>query len=144
MFRLASSRQRLIAGLIFLSVAGLFTLLWLAANDKINIGLLLDPCGFKQRTGLPCPTCGFTTSAIAFARGRIFEAFYIQPAAALFCGILVVSGFWAFIVAAFGVYCGLLDHLFAEVKVRYLILAFAIIIIVGWAVTLIRAMTEGN
>ncbi len=143
-FRLASARQRLIAGLIFLGVAGLFVLLWLAANDKINIGLLLNPCGFKQRYGLPCPTCGFTTSALAFARGRIFEAFYIQPAAALFCGILVVSGFSAFIMAVFGVYCDLLERLPAKVKVIYLILMFAIIIAIGWAVTLLRTMTEGN
>ena len=143
-FRLASARQRLIAAFIFLGVAGLFALFWLAANDKINIGLLLDPCGLKQRTGWPCPTCGFTTSAIAFVRGRIFEAFYIQPVAALFCGILGVLGFSAFIVAVFGVYCGFLERLFAKVKVIYLILAFVVIIAIGWSVTLLRAMAEGN
>ena len=139
-FRLASARQRLIAGLIFLVVAGLFTLLWLAANDKINIGLLLNPCGFKQRTGLPCPTCGFTTSALAFARGRIFEAFYIQPAAALLCCMFLIIAFLAFLIAVFGVYFRFINRFFAEVKIKHIILALIVIIAAGWAVTLARAL----
>ena len=140
----ASSRQRLLAGLVLSVVVVSFGLLWLAANDKINIGLLLNPCGFKQRYGLPCPTCGMTASALAFVQCKIFESFYIQPAAALLCCILVIVAFLAFLIAVFGVYFSFINRFFAEVKVRYIILALIVIIAAGWAVTLSRALAANN
>jgi len=136
----ASSRQRLLAGLVFLAVVALFGLFALAANDKINISRWINPCGFKQEYGLPCPTCGMTTSVLAFAQGKIFESFYIQPAAALLCCVLAVSAFLAFPIAVFGVYFGFLKRFFTEVKVKHIILALIIIIAAGWAVTLARAL----
>ena len=136
----ASFHQRLIAGLVSSVVIVLFGLLWLAANDKIGIDLLLDPCGFKQRYGLPCPTCGMTTSALAFAQGKIFESLYIQPAAALLCSIGVVVAFLALFTAVSGVYFRFFERFFAEVKIKYIILALVVIIAAGWAVTLARAL----
>ena len=136
----ASSRQRLLAGLVFLVVVASFGLFWLAAHDKIDIGWWLGPCGFKQKYGLPCPTCGITTSVLAFVQGKIFEAFYIQPAGALLCCVLVVVAFLAFLIAVFGVYFGFLKRFFTEVKIKHIILALIIIIAAGWAVTLARAL----
>lgn len=141
-FYRASRRQRFVAGLVFLGVAGLFGLLWLAAHYRIIPWPTI--CGFEQRHGLPCPTCGFTTSAIAFAQGKIFESFYIQPAGALLCCILAVSGFLALLIAVFGVYSGYLERFFAEVKIKYIILALIIIIAGGWAVTLARVAAVRN
>ena len=136
----ASFRQRVRAGIVFLVLAAFFGLFALAAHDKIDIGRWFGPCGFKQRYGLPCPTCGITTSAVAFAGGRIFEAFYIQPAAAVLCCVLAVSGILALLIAVFGVYFRFLDSFFAEVRIRYIILALIIIIAAGWAVTLARTL----
>jgi len=136
----ASSRQRLLAGLVLSVVVASFGLLWLAANDKIDIGPLIDPCGFKQKYGLPCPTCGMTASALAFVEGKIFESFYIQPAAALLCCILVIVAFLAFLIAVFGIYFGFLKRFFTEVKIKHIILALIVIIAAGWAVTLARAL----
>jgi len=79
---------------------------------------------------------------VAFAQGKIFEAFYIQPAAALLCCVLVVVAFLALLMAVFGVYFGFLERFITEVKVRYIILALVIIIAAGWAVTLARALAE--
>ena len=136
----ASSRQRLLAGLVLSVVVISFGLLWLAASGKINIGILIDPCGFKQKYGLSCPTCGMTTSALAFVQGKILESFYIQPAAALLCCILVIVAFLAFLIAVFGVYFGFLNRFFTEVKTKHIILALLVIIAAGWAVTLARAL----
>jgi len=133
-------QQRFIAAVIFFAVAAFFGSAWLAAQGKINLGWWLGPCGFKQRYGLPCPTCGMTTATLAFAQGKIWEAFYIQPAAALLCCILVVIALLAFFTAVFGVYFVFLKRFFAEVKVNYLILGLIIIIAAGWAVTLTRAL----
>ncbi len=140
----ASSRQRLIAGLVFFVVAASFGLFALAAHDKINMGWLSAPCGFKQEYGLPCPTCGMTTSALVFVQGKIFESFYIQPAAALLCSILVIAAFFAFFIAVFGVHFGFLKKFFTEVKIRHIILALIIIIAAGWAVTLARTLAVNS
>jgi hypothetical protein len=43
----------------------------------------LPPCGFELATGLPCPTCGMTTSFAHFARLEPEAAFRIQPFGAL-------------------------------------------------------------
>ena len=136
----ASFRQRLIAGFVFLVVVALLGSSWLAATGRIDKDRLLQPCGFKQKHDLPCPACGMTTSILAFVRGQFFRSFYLQPAAALLCCILVVAAFLAFPTAVFGVYFGFLKRFFAEVKIKHVVLALAIIVAAGWAVTLARAI----
>ncbi len=138
----ASKRQRLWAVVIFLSIALFFTVLSLAGKNKIDIGFFINPCGFKQQFGLPCPTCGMTTAAIAFSQGKIFDAFYIQPACGLFCCVLVIAGFLYSLTAVFGVYFCILKRIVAEIKIRYIVLAIIIIAAAGWAVTLARTISE--
>ena len=141
-FSPASSSRRIIAGAILLAAVILFGLLYQAAKGIIDIGVLLGPCGFKQKYALPCPACGMTTSAVAFAQGRIFKSFYIQPAGAFLCCLLVISAGLAFVTVVFGVYFEFIKRFFAEIRVRYIILALVIVIVAGWAVTLSRAMAE--
>jgi len=105
------------------------------------MGQWLGYCGFKQRTGLPCPTCGMTTATLAFAQGRILEAFYIQPACGLLCSAMVVAAVLAFITAVFAVNFRFIETFLKEMKIRYIILALIIILAAGWAVTLARALT---
>ena len=81
-----------------------------------------------------------TTATLAFARGEIFDSFYIQPAAALLWCIIVVGAFLAFLIGVFGVYFAFLDRLFNEVKIGHVFLALIIIIAAGWAVTLAREL----
>ena len=136
----ASPRQRLTAAAVFLAAAAFFGFFRLTSHYKIDPWPL--GCGFKQRYDLPCPTCGMTTSASAFAQGKIFEAFYIQPACGFLCSVLAISAFQAFVIAVSGVYFGFIKRFFAEVKIRYLILALIIIIAAGWAVTFSRALSR--
>ena len=136
----ASFHQRLTAGLVLLAIVALFGLFRLAAADRIDMGRWLGPCGFKQRYALPCPTCGMTTSALAFVQGKIFESFYIQPAGALMCCVLVVVAFFAFLIAVFGVHSSVLKRFFAEVKIKHIILALIVVVAAGWVVTLTRAL----
>jgi hypothetical protein len=136
----ASARQRKIAALIALSVIGLFAGLWLLQQVGFDFGLIFPRCGVKQRWGLTCPTCGMTTSVLAFARGEILTAFYIQPAAAFLCTLLVVAAFLAFFVSVSGVYFTALDRLVEEIRIRHLAVGLIIILAAGWAVTLARAV----
>jgi hypothetical protein len=50
----------------------------------------LPPCGFEDRTGIPCPTCGVTTSFAHFARGQVLEAFRVHAGAA--AGFVLLAG----------------------------------------------------
>ena len=143
-FSRATSGQRITAVFVCLAVVGFFGFFVLAGRYNIDMGRLLGYCGFKQRYGLPCPTCGMTTATLAFAQGKILEAFYIQPACALLCSVLVVISLLAFVTAVFRVYFRFIERFFSEVKVRHIILALLIIIAAGWAVTLARALAAGN
>lgn len=136
----ATYRQRITAAIVFLAISATFGFSWLAATGKFDIGLWLGPCGFKQRYGLPCPTCGMTTSVLAFSKGKIFESFYIQPVAGFLCFVLVVLAFLALFTAIFGVYFTALKRLYDAVKIRYIIVALIIIIAAAWAVTLARTL----
>jgi len=138
----ASSHQRLVAGVVFLAMAAFFGFFAFVGHYKISPWPF--PCGFKQRYNLPCPTCGVTTSVTAFAQGKIFESFYIQPAAAFLCCVLAVSAFFAFFIAVSGIYFSFLNRFFTEIKIKYIILALIVIVAVGWAVTLARALAANN
>jgi len=122
------------------AIATLFGGLWLVQRAGFDFGLLFGPCGMKQRTGLPCPTCGMTTCVLAFARGAVLTAFYVQPAGAFLCALLVVLAFFAFLTGALGVYFGFFDRLWTELKVKYMVAGLLVILAAGWAVTLARAV----
>ena len=138
--RRASRRGRTTAALLAAGVVALFGGLWLLQRVGFDFGLLFGPCGMKQRTGLPCPTCGMTTCVLAFARGEVLTAFYVQPAGALLCWLLIVVAFFAFLTAVLGVYFHFFDRLWAELKVRYMVAGLLVILAAGWAVTLARAL----
>ena len=139
-FYRASPHQRIIAAIICAGIAAFFGVFAVAGHYQADMGRWLGYCGFQQKTGLPCPTCGMTTATLAFAQGRIFEAFYIQPAGALLCSVMVIVALLALVVAVSGVYFRFIQRFFAEVKLRYMLLVLFIIITAGWAVTLARAL----
>jgi len=139
-FTPASRRQRVRAGIVLSVLIALFVVFGLMATGIIDPERLFDPCGFKQRYGLPCPTCGMTHSVLSFARGRVFESFYTQPAAALICCVMIITAFLALLTAVFGIYLSFLDSLFSQVRLKFVILAFLVVIVAGWAVTLARAL----
>jgi hypothetical protein len=62
----------------------------------------LDQCQFALRTGLPCPSCGMTTSFAWFARGNLLASFYIQPMGALLALLCVIALWTGLYVAATG------------------------------------------
>jgi len=83
-----------------------------------------------------------TRATLAFAQGRIRQAFDTQPAAGLLYCVAVVGAALALFIAVSGLYLRLVERFFAEVKVRYIIVAVVIILAAGWAVTLARALAE--
>jgi len=58
---------------------------------------LRPPCGFHAVTGHPCPSCGTTRMGEMVCRGRLLEAFKIQPFMFL---LLVLLALWVLSGAA--------------------------------------------
>lgn len=90
---------RLTAGIITLACAALLVIAALVTPNPKGVGthkqLGLTACGFYERTGYPCPTCGMTTAFAYMVRGQIYQAFAVQPAgalAALLCAVGVLTG----------------------------------------------------
>jgi hypothetical protein len=142
LFVRASPRQRLAAAAVFGAIVALFAIFWLAAHFKIAIWPFA--CGFKQQYGLPCPTCGMTTAVLAFAHGQVLKALYTQPAAALLCCFLVLTAFFAFLTAVFGVYLSAFVGLAGKLRIKFVLLVLLIVLAAGWAVTLVRAIAAGH
>lgn len=133
-------KERLVAGLIFAAVMGIWWFLWLAGRGRFDFGLYFAPCVMKESYGITCPTCGMTTSAIAFARGDILGCFYIQPAGGVLYVIGSISAFLALFVFVFGVNFRILQAWMARIRLKYVLMAGAAVVVVGWAVTLVREL----
>ena len=59
-----------------------------------HTALGLADCAFLKSTGIPCPSCGMTTSFSWFARGNLLASFYIQPMGTVLAVIAVIA-FWS-------------------------------------------------
>jgi hypothetical protein len=81
---------------------------------------------------------------MAFVKGRILEAFYVQPAGAFFCCVLAVVAVLSLLAAVFGVQLEFLRGLMRRRVAVYLVIWTVIILGCGWAVTLSRALAERN
>ena len=71
-------------------------------NDGLGTHLQLGmkKCHFLLTSGLPCPTCGMTTSFSWFVRGHLLASIYVQPMGAALA-LAACAGVWA------GLYIGL-------------------------------------
>jgi hypothetical protein len=136
--------QRIVAGVVFVSVLGIFGVLWAGAHGWFDMSRLFGICGFKQVYGLPCPTCYVTTSAMAFVQGRFLEAFYVQPAGAVLCCALVITAVLALLISVFGVNFSFLHPPISGRMIKYLIVSGIIVLAAGWAVTIARTLAENG
>lgn len=59
----------------------------------------LQHCTFFERTGLPCPSCGMTTSWAWFVRGNLVASLYVQPMGTVLA-LIACGGVWASLYVA--------------------------------------------
>ena len=62
----------------------------------------LPPCGFLVGTGLPCPTCGMTSSFALMMHAHPLDAVVAQPAGAILCLATLATMFVAMRVVVSG------------------------------------------
>ena len=83
-----------------------------------------------DRTGLPCPSCGMTTSFCWFARGNVAASFYVQPMGAVLAALAGCCAWAGFYVAVTGrpVY-----RLLRLVPPRYSLVPLLAAFVLAWA-----------
>jgi hypothetical protein len=137
---------RLIAAAIFLGILCAFVLLWLGEKGFIQYSYIFGVCGFKQRYGLPCPGCGWTHAAQAFATGDIVRSFQTQPAAAVFCGVAILTAILSLHTVIFGLHSKLRIMVSDKRFWKYVLISSCIVVLLGWLVTFVKALSgrEGS
>jgi hypothetical protein len=127
-------RLRLPARLMLLALSlaslGVLVLAHRLAPSPLGVGthkqMGFQNCEFLQRTHLPCPTCGMTTSFSWFVRGNWVASFYVQPMGfllALACAAL----FWACLhMAITGAPLHRLLRQVKQVRLIVIVMSFAI------------------
>ncbi len=94
------SRRAAAAVVLAAALGPLLLAAWLAPSARghgTHEQLGLAPCGFMERTGMPCPSCGMTTAVAHAADGDILAAFITQPFGALLAlaaAAIAVSAVW--------------------------------------------------
>ena len=133
------AKQRLGPGLrllAFLIALGCLAALAMAAYlqpSPAGVGshrtLGLASCQFLGNTGLPCPSCGMTTSFTWFVRGNVLASAYVQPMGAVVALATACCAWGGFYIAATGrpVY-----RLLRLVPARYYLLPLLALGMLAW------------
>jgi hypothetical protein len=90
----------------------------------------LGACAFQQATGIPCPSCGMTTSWAWFARGNLIASLWVQPMGTVLA-FLTVTVFWAGLyIAATG---RAAHHLLRYIPAGYIVRPLVVLGLLAWA-----------
>jgi len=109
--------------------------------EETHRQLGLAPCTFKDMTGLPCPSCGMTSSFALLVRGDLWhsvQANFVGTLLALFC-LAVIP--WCLISACRGKLAWVRS--FEYVFVR-LVVGFLALLLLRWAIVLLLIFLGGN
>jgi hypothetical protein len=104
-----------------------------ARRGETHLQLGLPPCTFKMLTGLPCPSCGMTTSFSLVMHGDVLNSLranWVGTLLAVLCLLLIPYGL---ISAGRGRY---LVSVSLDWLVPRLLVVFCVLMLLRWAVVL--------
>lgn len=89
-------RKKLYPFILASTLAGYIWLCWNIRSNSLHTSghTHITVCLFKSLTGIPCPSCGITRSAIALVSGNFKEAVNINPLGIIICVLLVAIPLW--------------------------------------------------
>lgn len=125
--------HRAICWLVVLGCAAVLGVAWWLEPNPAGVGthtaIGLQRCQFLQRSGVPCPSCGMTTSFSFFAHGNLLASFYVQPLG-MVLAMTTCAVFW--IALYMGVTGKPVLRLLRWTAWRYHLLAFMLFAIAAW------------
>lgn len=138
-------KLRLVAGLIGTTLAAVLIIARMLPPDDRGFGtherLGLPPCGLILTSGLPCPSCGMTTSFSLMMHGRPIDAFIAQPAGAALCLGAMIGLVLAVHAAATGRVIQVDWERLGPVR---LMLGFALFVVGGWGLKMAIGFATGQ
>jgi hypothetical protein len=124
---------RVVAALVAAGCLGVLLIASWLRPDARGLGthqqLGLAACAFQERTGLPCPSCGFTTAFSLFAHGRMLASFIAQPMGSLLAWATAVTVWAGFYIAISG---RPVHRLLRLVPSRYYLLPLLTFALLAW------------
>jgi sugar phosphate permease len=100
----------------------------------------LSPCGWIAGFGIPCPTCGMTTSFSLAVRGSLWASFRVQPMGCALAVLTAAAAVTCAYVAATGSRIG--HVLGARITPRVLVVGAALALLAwGYKVAAMRGAT---
>ncbi len=111
-----------------------------ARGHGTHEALGLPPCSFVLTSGLPCPTCGMTTSFAELMHGHPLRSMVAQPAGAVLCVLTVL-------VMVVGLRAAIRGYLVALNwdrigPVRFM-LGFGLLLLGGWGFKIAHGLATG-
>lgn len=101
----------------------------------------LHVCGFLKSTGIPCVTCGYTTSFALAANGQVLQSLLNQPAA----GALAILTAMVALVSGYALLRGLsLRPLLYALFSPWPVLAASAVVIAAWLYKLALILRMSN
>src|SRR5262245_58612129 len=89
--------HRAAALIVALACLGVLVVAALLTPNPTGVGthtaLHYKPCDCLALTGVPCPSCGMTTSFAWFARGNLLASLLVQPMG-MVLALLTAAAFW--------------------------------------------------
>lgn len=140
---------RLIALGIFAACGAVLTIAALLEPDPRGFGThqqlrlfgQAGPCGMLIVTGLPCPTCGMTTSFAHFIRGHWARSIWAQPAGF----VLALSTAALALVSVVTVVRGRWPRMpWWRIPPHHLFLGLLVLLLGGWAFKIAAGLSDGS
>lgn len=99
----------------------------------------MPACRFKEMTGMPCPSCGMTTSFAHLVRGDVWNSLranWVGTGLAVFCAFLIP---WCLASAVRGRYLGVRR---LEAVLAFLVGLFTVVMLGRWGVVLLLTVFD--
>jgi len=125
------------AGALIACVALMAAATWLKPDPRgfgTHTQLTHGPCVFHWLTGVPCPTCGMTTSFAHMARLQVLRAAKVQP----FGAILFVVAVALIPVSVLCIAAGRMPRV--RIHPNWIAIPALILLLAGWACKIIVSL----
>ena len=140
-----SGRYRIWTGCLAVMCVGVLLLALSVEPNPSGLGTHtqwnIPACGWVERTGYPCPTCGMTTAFSHVVRGQFIRAFLAQPAGALLAmGFLAGAVWFVYLTLTVRRY----DMIFIWIHWRKLVIGVAGVFLLSWSFLCLMAWLDGG
>jgi hypothetical protein len=101
----------------------------------------LPPCTFKSMAGLPCPSCGMTTSFALLIRGDVWNSLRANCAGTILATLCLLFVPWSLVSVWLGRPLFIVS---VELAVMRIVIGFLILMLTRWAIVLLWIWIQGG